>query len=49
MALLEQGNELVDDIIAGTGKPAGAILAVLTMLEVKGVITRLPGKRVKLK
>ena len=49
VALLEQGNELVDDIIAGTGKPAGAILAVLTMLEVKGVITRLPGKRVKLK
>lgn len=49
VALLEQGKELVDDIIAETGKPAGAILAVLTMLEVKGVIQRLPGKRVKLK
>jgi len=49
VALLEHGKELVDDIIAETGKPAGAVLAVLTMLEVKGVILRLPGKRVKLK
>ena len=49
VALLEQGQELVDDIIAETGMPAGAVLAVLTMLEVKGVIQRLPGKRVKLK
>lgn len=49
VALLEQGMELVDHIIAETGMAAGAVLAVLTMLEVKGVITRLPGKRVKLK
>ena len=49
VTLLEQGMELVDDIIAETGKSAGAILASLTMLEVKGVITRLPGKRVKMK
>ena len=49
VALLEQGVELVDNIIAETGMAAGAVLAVLTMLEVKGVIQRLPGKRVKLK
>ena len=46
---VEDGNTLVDDIIASTQLPAGAVLAGLTMLEVKGRIVRLPGKRVKLK
>lgn len=49
VSLVRQGKTLVDDIIAETGMPAGAVLAVLTMLEVKGVIARLPGKRVELK
>ena len=49
VSLVRQGKILVDDIIAETGMPAGAVLAVLTMLEVKGVIARLPGKRVELK
>ena len=47
--MIRGGTELVDDIIAQTGMPAGAVLAVLTMLEIKGVVTRLPGKRVKMK
>lgn len=47
--LIHQGAELVDDIIAKTGMAAGVVLAVLTMLEIKGVVTRLPGKRVKMK
>ena len=47
--LVQQGNTLVDDIMAAAGLPAGAVLAALTMLEVKGLLQRLPGKRVQLK
>ncbi len=49
VALIRQGVTLVDDIMAKTELGAGSILATLTMLEVKGVIKRLPGKRVELK
>ena len=48
-SLVKEGMTLVDDIIAHTQLPAGAILASLTMLEVKGLVRRLPGKRVTLK
>ena len=40
---------LVDDVISDAGLPAGQVLAMLTMLEVKGVVARLPGKRVQRK
>lgn len=46
---LKQGERLTDDVIAEAGIPAGRVLAVLTMLEVKGVIVRLPGNRIALK
>ncbi len=36
----------MDDVIADAGIPAGLALAALTLLEVKGLVTRLPGKRV---
>jgi predicted Rossmann fold nucleotide-binding protein DprA/Smf involved in DNA uptake len=36
----------VDDVIAEAGLSAGQVLAALTMLEIKGLITRLPGKRI---
>ena len=49
LAQVELGQTLVDDIMASTQLPAGAVLAALTMLEVKGLIVRLPGKRVKMK
>lgn len=49
VAQLQQGKDLVDDIIAATGLGTGSILAALTMLEIKGVITRLPGKRIGLR
>ncbi len=49
LALVEQGSTLVDDIMAAVDLPAGAVLAALTMLEVKGLLQRLPGKRVQLK
>lgn len=46
---LRSGERLVDDVIAETGMTTGKLLAALTMLELKGVIRRLPGKRVSLK
>ena len=46
VAALQDGERLVDDVIAETGLPAGKVLATLTLLEVKGVVKRLPGKRV---
>lgn len=49
MDQLKAGERLVDEVIAATGLPSGQVLAALTMLEVKGLIIRLPGKRVTLK
>ena len=46
---LKAGERLVDDVIAETGFTTGKLLAVLTMLELKGIIRRLPGKRIALK
>lgn len=46
---LKAGDRLVDDVIAETGMTTGKVLAMLTMLELKGVIRRLPGKRISLK
>ena len=49
VASLRNGERLVDDVIAETGMTTGKLLAALTMLELKGVIRRLPGKRISLK
>jgi len=46
---LKQGERQTDDVIAATGIAAGQMLGVLTMLEIKGVICRLPGNRIALK
>lgn len=46
---LKQGERLTDEVIAATGIAAGQMLGVLTMLEIKGVIRRLPGNRIALK
>ncbi len=46
---LKAGRCLADDVIAAVSGPAGDTLAVLTMLEVKGVIRRLPGNMLELK
>ena len=43
------GQRLVDDVIAETGLTTGKLLACLTMLELKGIIKRLPGKRISMK
>ena len=45
---LGNGQMLVDDLIAGSGKAPGAVLAGLTMLEVKGIVRRLPGRFIEL-
>ena len=49
VSALRSGERLVDDVIAETGLTTGRILALLTMLELKGVVKRLPGKRICLK
>ena len=46
LGYLIAGERLVDDVIAESGLPAGKVLATLTLLEVKGMVRRLPGKRV---
>ncbi len=47
--LLLEGEQLVDDVIARSGLAAPAVLAALTVMEIKGIVRRLPGKRVALK
>ena len=42
-------ERLVDDLIAESGLPAAKVSAALTMLEIKGIVKRLPGKRISLK
>ncbi len=48
VALISEGNTLVDDIIARIQDPAASVLAALTMLQIKGIVKSLPGKRVQL-
>ena len=47
MDQVRPGCTLVDDIIAGTGLPAGTVSATLTMLQIKGMVKLLPGNRVE--
>ena len=49
LAALDTEPRLVDEVIAETGLTTGKLLGTLTMLELKGVIRRLPGKRISLK
>lgn len=46
---LSKGTTLVDDVIAASELPAGKVLSMLTMLQIRGVVELLPGKRVALK
>ena len=46
---LVNGQRLVDDVIAETGMTTGKILGLLTMMELRGILKRLPGKRIALK
>lgn len=44
LSLLTSEQQLIDDVIAGTGLPSGKALAALTMLELKGMAKTLPGR-----
>ena len=46
---LKDGEALVDTVIAETGLKTQEILASLTMLEIKGILQRLPGRRIRLR
>lgn len=46
---LRTGEKLVDELIAGSGLPTGKVLSMLTMLQIRGVVKMLPGKRIALK
>ena len=46
---LKDGERTVDDLIAETGMTTGTLLGLLTVLELKSVVKRLPGKRITLK
>ena len=43
LALLEEGEQLIDTIIAKTGLTSGAVLAALTLMEVTGAVVTRPG------
>ena len=45
---LKGGQKLVDDVIADSGLGAGLVLSSLTLLEVRGIVHRLPGRYVAL-
>ena len=49
VSLLLEGEQLVDDVIARAGMPAGQVLSLLTLLEIQNIVERKPGKRVALK
>lgn len=49
VALLREGELPIDELAAGSGMTTGKLLAQLTMLELKGVVKRLPGRRITLK
>jgi len=45
---LRDGPRQADDVIAGTGLTTGKFLAAMTTLEIRGILKRLPGKRIQL-
>lgn len=46
--ILRSGPCLVEELVVKSGIPAGKLMGTLTMLEIKKVMKRLPGKRVAL-
>lgn len=48
ISAIGKGREHIDDIIEATGYPAARVLAQLTVLEIKGFISRGAGKRISL-
>ncbi len=46
VSCLKNGERSVDDVIAESALPTAKVLATLTLLEVKGVVKRLAGRRI---
>lgn len=46
---LDSEPKLVDDVIAETGLGTAKVLSALTILEIRGIVKRHPGKRISLK
>lgn len=49
LAPLKGGECQVDRLIAESGLPTGKVLSMLTLLQIRGIVKLLPGKRVALK
>ena len=49
MTAIEAGERLLDEVSAECGLPSGKLISTLTMLEMKRIIVRLPGKRIALR
>lgn len=49
LELLKAGEQNVDELIAASGMDTGAVLAALTLLEVKDMVVTLPGRRASLR
>ena len=45
---LAQGPQLTDDVVHGANIPMAKAMSMLTMLEIKGVVRRLPGNMIEL-
>ena len=48
ISALTREPRLIDDVIAETGIPTARMLAVITLLQVKGLVKQHPGKHVSL-
>ena len=46
LELLETGEQLVDDLVLQTGLSSAAVLSAITMMEIRGIVKSLPGRRV---
>ena len=46
LELLQNGEQLVDDLILQSGLSSGAVLSAITMMEIRGIVRSLPGDRV---
>ncbi len=49
LEVLEQGEALVDEVVAATGLSASQVLQQITLLQIKGILISVPGNRVKIK
>lgn len=48
VTFLMEGEQSADDVVAAMALPAARLNAMLTMLQIKGVVKRLPGNRISL-